>query len=232
MPIKEIDIGKKEEAKEVKKENYFLEVVVFIFSLTLIIGLTFLTQTFSLTKSIVCIRALTFITYILFMGISVGASALVGEINIFKVEFRSLFIQLLFGLIIALILWFAIGILPILVLKNNTTIDFNLSNFIYATILYFFFVGPGEEMFFRGYVEYQFEKWFKNVNYLAPICSALLFGALHLINGVFAQFILTTLIGLVLGYSKFYLKKCSLVSVSFAHGLYDLLNQSLKYFSF
>lgn len=83
------------------------------------------------------------------------------------------------------------------------------------------FVGIGEEIVFRGYIQNQFTVWLKKCKWLAPLIAALLFGIWHVINGSIAQVIFTTLIGCVFGYAKHYIKYCSLLSVITAHGLYD-----------
>lgn len=232
MVPKEINICTKAIKKEIKKQNFFLEVCIFVVAFILIVGLTYLTQYFYLTNSIFLIRVLTLLTYFGFIIVAVVASLLVGEASIFLIDFRKIFIQLLIGTALAISLWFLISFIPNLITRDLKAIPFEVETFIYNVFLYLFFVGPGEEIVFRGYAESQIEKWLKKVNFFAPFIVAILFGLLHLINGNFPQFIITTLIELILGYAKFYFINCSLYSVALAHGLYDLLNQSLKYFSF
>jgi len=91
MVPKEINICTKAIKKEIKKQNFFLEVCIFVVAFILIVGLTYLTQYFYLTNSIFLIRVLTLLTYFGFIIVAVVASLLVGEASIFLIDFRKFF---------------------------------------------------------------------------------------------------------------------------------------------
>lgn len=124
---------------------------------------------------------------------------------------------------IAAILCFLMGIVPILcgtsLIGSHT--DMSASQIAVSAIQNILFVGVGEEIFFRGYIQNQFEIWLKKCKWLSPLIAAAIFGLWHLINGNMIQVLFTTLIGCVFGYAKYFIKDCSLLSVILAHGLYD-----------
>ncbi|PRR68794.1 CPBP family intramembrane glutamic endopeptidase [Clostridium thermopalmarium] len=93
----------------------------------------------------------------------------------------------------------------------------------------FLFVGFGEEFIFRGYFIQRLAT--AESDLFAIIFSSLLFGLWHFPNGhdVF-QVIMTTILGLFYGFSKYKIKNCSTISVSVAHGLHDAAIALLSYF--
>ncbi|MDI3310891.1 MAG: type II CAAX endopeptidase family protein [Thermoanaerobacterium sp.] len=94
----------------------------------------------------------------------------------------------------------------------------------------FLFVGFGEEFIFRGYFIQRLAVATKS-DLFAIIFSSLLFGLWHFPNGRNAlQVIMTTILGLFYGFSKYKMKNCSTVSVSVAHGLHDATIALLSYF--
>jgi hypothetical protein len=94
----------------------------------------------------------------------------------------------------------------------------------------FLFVGFGEEFIFRGYFIQRLAVATKS-DLFAIIFSSLLFGFWHFPRGHdVLQVIMTSLIGLFYGLSKYKIKNCSTVSVSVAHGLHDAAIALLSYF--
>ena|GEM_PF-6894875 len=96
-------------------------------------------------------------------------------------------------------------------------------NIIYAL----FIIGFGEEWFFRGFI---FDKLYKDTQnkLITILLSSLLFGLMHFrieLMGAYhwaliGNMIFCVLIGLLYSSARFYIKNCTLVSVSLAHGLY------------
>jgi len=235
MKTKEIDIGTKEPIVIDKKENYLLEIIVFILSALSIVALTYSSQYINTNElgSIYLVRLCQFLIYIGFMAVSLLAALVTKQIAIFKISKSHLLKQIMWIFILAILFALTVGVLPNLISEEvNTAREFSWSDLIFSTIYYILFVGIGEEMYFRGYLQNQFKIWFKKFDYFAPLLTGLMFGALHYINGSLAQAIITSLLGVTFGYAHFYLKNCSLLSVSLGHGVYDLLIRILSYFSF
>ena len=134
-----------------------------------------------------------------------------------------LWLQILIGVAFAAVLCFLMGIVPILcgtsIIGSHT--EPSAGFLAISAVQDILFVGVCEEIVFRGYVQNQFEVWLKKCKWLAPLIAAVLFGLWHIINGSLIQVLFTTLIGCVLGYSKYFIKDCTLLTVVIAHGLYD-----------
>jgi membrane protease YdiL (CAAX protease family) len=84
-------------------------------------------------------------------------------------------------------------------------------------------VGFSEELIFRGYVLGRIQRLSHSKGW-AIIISSLLFGLWHFIGtGNPVQVLVTAIIGACFALPRMYVKNCSIVSVSLAHGLYDSL---------
>jgi membrane protease YdiL (CAAX protease family) len=82
-------------------------------------------------------------------------------------------------------------------------------------------VGFTEELIFRGYLLERIHK-LSDSKGLAVIISSLLFGLWHFIGtGNPVQVVSTSIIGACFALPKMYMRNCSIVSVSLAHGMYD-----------
>ena len=100
---------------------------------------------------------------------------------------------------------------------------------IFYLVYDFLFVGFGEEFIFRGYFCSRLGTVTKS-KIAAVVISSVLFGLWHYPNGHnILQVIMTTLLGLLYGLSRYKIKNCSVLSVSVAHGLQDAAIMGLSY---
>lgn len=88
---------------------------------------------------------------------------------------------------------------------------------------YFIFVALVEEFIYRVYIQGELTVLLGKAKWLAPFLAALVFSFAHTVQGTGEQVIFTFFMGLVLGYAKYFIKDCTLISVVIAHGLYDYL---------
>ena len=198
-------------------------IIIFILALALLVGLTFLMWPIRMITSYyakLCINLLLIVAYSV---VAVVAMILTGQGKELIPTKNKLWLQLLLALGISGILCFFIGILPILCGTSlvGAHSEASTEKIILSAVLNILFVGVGEEIFFRGYVQNQITIWLKKCKWLAPLFAAVLFGFWHLVNGSIIQVLFATMIGCVFGYAKYFIKDCSLLSVALAHGLYD-----------
>jgi membrane protease YdiL (CAAX protease family) len=135
--------------------------------------------------------------------------------------------QLLVAIPIFALISFFFVVGPLLIGMNQSDVlSFKVSKpgiFVFYIVFDMVFVGMGEELVFRGYF---FEKLKKVLNsgVWGVILSSILFGLFHYPNGRnLAQVGITTILGLIFGFSRLKFKNCSTLSVGIAHGLYDTL---------
>jgi len=198
-------------------------VIVFFVALILIVGFTFLARVLKYVNSYagrVCLNLLIIVAY---TAVAVVAMILTRQQKELLPTKNKLWLQILLGVGLAAVLCFFIGILPILCgtsLVGSHT-DPSAVYILTSAVQDILFVGVGEEIVFRGYIQNQFAVWLKKCKWLSPLIAAALFGLWHIINGSLIQVLFTTAIGCVFGYAKYFIKDCSLLSVTIAHGLYD-----------
>lgn len=158
-----------------------------------------------------------------YTAVAVIAMFLTGQAKTLLPTKNKLWLQILIGICIAAILCFFVGILPILCGTSliGSHNDMSAGRIVLAAVQDILFVGVGEEIVFRGYIQNQFTVWLKKCKWLSPLIAAAIFGLWHLINGSLIQVLFTTAIGCVFGYAKYFIKDCSLLSVIIAHGFYD-----------
>lgn len=143
---------------------------------------------------------------------------------------RRLWLQVLIGFGLAALLCLIFRIIPILCGQrfSGSYKEMSLSEIIFNSVKMIVFVGFGEEIIFRGYIQNQFEIWLKKCKWLSPMITAILFGLGHFINGTFNNVLVGLFCGCVFGYAKYFIKDCSLLSVAIGHGFYDF---SLMFFT-
>ena len=91
-------------------------------------------------------------------------------------------------------------------------------NLLWIGLLLLFIIGPGEEIFWRGFIQTNFsQRLGGNKGY---IISALIYGGVHIITGNFMLVIAALVCGFYWGW--LYKKEKSLVPVIISHGLWDL----------
>ncbi|OAA94880.1 CPBP family intramembrane glutamic endopeptidase [Clostridium coskatii] len=85
-------------------------------------------------------------------------------------------------------------------------------------LLLFFIIGPGEELYWRGFIQNTLGKEFgENKGYLF---SVLLYAAVHIVTGNFMLIIAALVCGLFWGW--LYKKEKSLIPVIISHAIWDL----------
>ncbi len=198
-------------------------VIIFLIALTLIVGLTFSLWGITLIGTYAVRLCLILLVTAAYAAVAVVAMKLTAQENRLLPTKRRLWLQILIGVAIAAALCLLFGIVPILcgVSLIGSHMEPSAGNLAISAVQDILFVGVGEEIVFRGYVQNQFEIWLKKCKWLAPLIAAALFGLWHIINGSLFQVLLTTVIGCVWGYCKYFIKDCTLLSVIIAHGLYD-----------
>ena len=198
-------------------------VILLIISIALVTGLTFLMWAIRLVTVYAIRISLVLLLIMAYTAVAVTAMKLTGQEKLLLPAKNRLWLQVLIGVGIAAVLCFTIGVIPILcggsLVGSHTEPSPRL--LIISAVEDIFFVGVGEEILFRGYIQNQFEIWLKKHKWLSPLIAASFFGLWHIINGSLTQVLFATAIGCVLGYSKYFLKDCTLLSVIIAHGLYD-----------
>ena len=198
-------------------------VIIFFIALTLIVGLTFSLWGIWLIDTYAMRICLTLLVTALFAAVAGVAMKLTAQENKLLPTKHRLWLQILIGFAIAAVLCLTFGIIPILCGTSfvGSHTEPSAGFLVISAVQDILFVGLGEEIVFRGYVQNQFEIWLKKCKWLAPLIAAVLFGLWHIINGSLIQVLFTTLGGCVFGYCKYFIKDCSLLSVIIAHGLYD-----------
>ncbi len=200
-----------------------LSVLIFFVALAIIAVLTFSARYVSVIEIYAVRLSLNILLIIAYTFAAVLAVFLTGRQSALAPTKRRLWLQILIGVGIAAALCFIFGILPVLcgtsLIGSHT--DMSAGRLALTAMLDILFVGVGEEIVFRGYIQDQFAVWLKKGKWLAPLIAAAIFGLWHIINGSWFQVLFTTLIGCVFGYSKYLIKNCTLLSVILAHGLYD-----------
>ncbi|MDE6275702.1 MAG: CPBP family intramembrane metalloprotease [Clostridia bacterium] len=198
-------------------------VIIFLIALALIVGLTFSLWGIWLINIYAIRMCLTLLVTAAFAVVAVVAMKLTAQESKLLVTRHRLWLQILIGFAFAAVLCLLMGIVPILcgtsIIGSHT--EASAGFLAISAVQDILFVGVCEEIVFRGYVQNQFEIWLKKCKWLSPLIAAVLFGLWHIINGSLIQVMFTTLIGCVFGYSKYFIKDCTLLSVIIAHGIYD-----------
>ncbi len=198
-------------------------VIVFIAALLLIIGLTFLVWAIGAIPIFAIRLCLNLLIIVAYTAVAVVAIIITGQKKVLLPTKNKLWLQILIGIGIASVLCFFLGVLPILCGTSlvGSHSDPTVELILLSAMQDILFVGVGEEIVFRGYIQNQFTTWLKKCKWLAPLIAAAIFGLWHIINGSLIQVLFTTAIGCVFGYAKYFIKDCSLLSVMVGHGLYD-----------
>lgn len=198
-------------------------VVIFAIVIVSIIGITFFMWAIRLVNSDMARLCLTMLTIVAYTTVAIIAMVLTGQSKKLLPTKNRLWLQISIGVGLAAVLCFAVGIIPILCGTSfiGSHRDMSIGRIFIVAIQDMLFVGVGEEIVFRGYIQNQFTIWIKKCKWISPLIAAVLFGFWHLINGNLIQVLFTTVIGCIFGYSKYFIQNCSLLSVIIAHGLYD-----------
>lgn len=137
----------------------------------------------------------------------------------------NLIMQLLTGIILAVIMSFLLTVLPIMAgLKDmvGSTTYTKAWQFLYQFFYMIFGIALVEEFFYRGFLfrrlmEIKGSKWF------AIIVSSTIFGLSHIFNGSILQVFMTALLGIFLCICRDKIKNCTTFSLTVAHGIHNAL---------
>ena len=134
--------------------------------------------------------------------------------------------QYLWALAVFAFLSLSIAVLPALFGTSliGQHADFPPLDIAYYALFYIVFVGPVEELIFRGYVQELFVEILPKNKWLGAVIAAAIFGLWHWVNGSIFQVLFAFLIGSVFGLTKYFFKNCTLISEALGHGLYDFMN--------
>ncbi|WP_391120578.1 CPBP family intramembrane glutamic endopeptidase [Psychrobacillus sp. L3] len=126
---------------------------------------------------------------------------------------RYILLGISFGMLLYAIIAFGYKIIHILPILSTTSIDHFITKFAPSTIseylLLLILIAPGEELFWRGYIQQQLKRWFK------PSYSVVISAALFSLSLVFSGFWLGVLgsfvVGIILGYLYEWKKSMQLI---------------------
>lgn len=131
--------------------------------------------------------------------------------------------QYIIGIILAGAVW-------LISLPTYTNIFADFSDYarydgdlIWYLFYYFIVVALVEEFIYRVYIQGELTILLGKAKWLAPAIAAAVFGLSHIVQGSMEQVVFTFVMGLVLGYAKYFIKDCTFISVIIAHGVYDYL---------
>ena len=149
-----------------------------------------------------------------------------------KINSKNLKYEIFIGILIFICLSL-LTIIPFLLTKNNKILSvkpLSRNMLIYFTIFNLFVVAPCEEFIYRGYFFEKFKLIFNN-NLTSNIISSILFGVIHYPNKESLVLIIApTIIGIIFTILKEKIINCSLISLSIAHGLNNVLIDWIAYF--
>lgn len=97
------------------------------------------------------------------------------------------------------------------------------NSFLWLFIYNMFVVSVNEEFCYRVYIQGELKTLLNKLSWLAPAITAVCFGYMHIIQGTVGQVRFTIMVGLVLGYARYFIKDCTFISLVIAHGLYDFI---------
>ena len=196
-------------------------IIIFLSALALIVGLTFSLRGIYLIETYAITVCLVLLVTAAHPVVAIVAMKLTAQTRQLLPTKRRMWLQILIGLVIAAVLCLLFWIIPILCGDTLPHTEPTAENLILGAVQNILFVGVGEEIVCRGYIQNQFQIWLKKCKWLAPLIAAVIFGLWHIINGDLEQVLVATVVGCVFGYSKYLFKDCSLLSVIIAHGFYD-----------
>lgn len=142
--------------------------------------------------------------------------------------------QIVVGVLLSFVTCFLFVLVPMLLGAAKEDVlnrkPVNAYSLLSSAAFYMLFVGPGEEIIFRGYF-FERLKTATGSGFIAVLASSLLFGFWHYPNtGSLLTVLMTTLIGVIFSLARLKIKNCSTLSVAAAHGLYDTFILLLSWF--
>lgn len=160
----------------------------------------------------------------------IGAIPAVVFFKLRKRKFKDLFEenilkQILIGVLIGIVCS-SIVLYVLIVVRHDHVAAYAINGvwpWIRTFLNYLLIVALVEEFAYRVEVQERVENICGRAGFIAPLISAIIFGLMHFVTGTFRQVVLSFFFGCVLGYAKKYIKKCTFVSVLFAHAVYDMI---------
>lgn len=144
----------------------------------------------------------------------------------------NIFLQIFIGIIIGIAMAVAVFVLSVVVdsIPVSKAYFVDAERFIYSIVYYFMVVGVAEEFIFRVCIQGYLEKHLGNLDWIAPLISAMLFSVWHFIAATPLVVAIAFVWGLIWGYAKKYMKNCTFIAVVIAHGMYDFAVPWIPYF--
>ncbi|MBQ8787853.1 MAG: CPBP family intramembrane metalloprotease [Oscillospiraceae bacterium] len=134
--------------------------------------------------------------------------------------------QIIVGILIGLAMSAVLTLIPHLLGFGENFDTGKRYKYLWQFIYEFFYcivaVGLTEEFVFRGLI-YSKIKNIAQKEWVAILASSLLFGLFHIFGGNIFQIFTTAFIGFVFCICRLKIKKCSVLSLIIAHGVYDAL---------
>lgn len=190
-----------------------------------VVGITFLTRLLFLIEIMWVLRLLQCVLYAMMAVPAIIGMKMSGMDVRKQLDFKNKK-QYLWGFVVFAVLSLVVAVIP--ALFGNSLIgshtEPNPFDVVMSAVFYIVFVGPVEELVFRGYVQETLVEILPKNKWLGAVIAAALFGFWHIINGSFVQVLFTFAIGLFIGLMKYFVKNCTLISVSLGHGVYDFMN--------
>ncbi len=210
-----------------KKRIQFEILIGFLWSLAAVLGLQFF-NSYILLRLPLIVRMIVLIPLYLCVALVPMIIAIVDKDKWSGYGFtkEKIGLQILIGLGIGLAMSAVLTLLPHL-LGFHDMVSSGKSytlwwQFLYELIYCIAAIGLTEEFVFRGFLYKKLGDLHSNP--IFPVLfSSLLFGLLHIFNGVWVQVIMTALIGILWCVLRGKIRHCSTLSLIIAHGVYDFL---------
>lgn len=133
--------------------------------------------------------------------------------------------QIIVGVLVGVFLSFLFTVIPIL-LGLGDMVGEKTELYLWKVAFDFLYcivgVSLSEEFVFRGFIYEQIKRITKKTS-CAVIVSSLLFGLAHILSGNLIQVMLLSGLGILFCICRLKIRNCTLISLVFAHGIYDAL---------
>lgn len=222
-----IRIGERVKNKEIK--THMLIVILLVYTITILSPLWYSILPLNLLIRLFLLP----VPYVLYIFVILFTNMKIEHKTWTDLGFSSqhIFLQMIIGIILTiLVVLIFVGSPFILQISPEQFLPSKDKAIMFQIVYKLFFIGFGEELIFRGYLQNRLTLIFSS-KWIALIITSLLFGSWHFIlNHSLPQVVITSVFGFMLGWAHMKIKYCSTLSVSISHGLYDLILVLLSYF--